>query len=76
MGDVYRARDTKLNRDVALRVLPAAFALDAGSLDLHPDGARFAVAAVPPDQVTAKQDKVVFLFNFFDELTRLAPAGK
>jgi hypothetical protein len=44
---------------------------------LHPDGERVAVAVV--GQATGaptKQDKVVFVFNFFDELRRLAPASK
>jgi hypothetical protein len=44
------------------------------SYDLHPDGTRFAVAALPAATEKAAEDKVVFVFDFFNELKRVAPA--
>jgi eukaryotic-like serine/threonine-protein kinase len=45
MGEVYRARDAKLGRDVAIKVLPEAFARDPDALDRFEREAR-AVAAL------------------------------
>jgi len=42
------------------------------SLDVHPDGSRLVLAAAPETQ-DVKRDKVLLVFNFFDELRRLAP---
>jgi hypothetical protein len=44
--------------------------------DLHPDGDRVAIAPVTETLPGAKQDHVTLIFNFFDELRRIAPVTK
>ena len=48
MGEVYRARDSKLGRDVALKVLPAAFAADADRMARFEREARLLAALNHP----------------------------
>ena len=43
--------------------------------DLHPDGKRIAAAAVP-DEAGVVRDQVVFVFNFADYLSTIAPGPK
>ncbi len=49
MGEVYRARDTRLNRDVAVKVLPASFAADAERLQRFAQESRAAAALNHPN---------------------------
>jgi eukaryotic-like serine/threonine-protein kinase len=44
--------------------------------DVHPDGERFALAPSAQAPVGAPLDKVVFIFNFFGELRRIAPVTR
>ena len=46
MGEVYLARDTTLNRDVAIKVLPQAFANDSERLARFTREARTLAATV------------------------------
>ena len=70
-GDSFKADKPRLWSEQAILQNQAGFR----SFDLHPDGDRIA-AAVPAGQPEEKLDRVTFIFNFFDELRRIAPASK
>src|ERR1700689_1489313 len=52
MGEVYRARDTRLDRIVAVKVLPAAFSADRDRLPRFEREARLASSLSHPNIVT------------------------
>ena len=74
-GDSFRAEKPRLWSEGRYLARPLR-TTSLRSFDLHPDGERFALAQVTETQTAAKQDKLVFIFNFFDELRRLAPVTK
>jgi len=55
MGEVYRARDSRLNRDVAVKILPATFARDPERLRRFQQEAQ-AVAALSHPNILAVHD--------------------
>ena len=54
MGEVYRARDTRLGREVAIKVLSAAFGLDGGRERLEHEAR--AVATLAHDRIVTLHD--------------------
>ena len=55
MGEVYRARDTRLERDVAVKVLPSSYAADADRLRRFEQEAR-TIAALNHPNILAIHD--------------------
>src|SRR6204780_5197975 len=52
MGEVYRARDTRLQRDVAIKILPSSFATDPDRLRRFEQEARAVAALNHPNLLT------------------------
>ena len=65
MGEVYRARDTKLDRDVAVKVLPPSLAGDPAALERFEREAKAIAALSHPN-----------ILSIFDFGTQAADAGK
>jgi hypothetical protein len=69
-GDSFRAgRPQEVSGEAVAPLRPAS---TMRYFDVRPDGPRFAIAPARTPSLV-KQDKVVFIFNFFDELRRIAP---
>ncbi len=58
------------------RYAPRGTSQSRGEFDLHPDGDRLALAALRGTPPVEKQNQLVFILNFFDELRRIAPRMK
>lgn len=67
-GDSFRAGKPRLQSDQRHQTRGPN-----RTFDLHPDGERFVLAPAAPATNGTKLDRAVFLFDFFDQLRRIAP---
>src|SRR6266436_5950873 len=76
MGEVYRARDTRLNRDIALKVLPEDFARDSARRQRFEQEARAVAALNHPNIVAIYDVGINFLVSELVDGQTLRAAGK
>lgn len=76
MGEVYRARDTRLNRDVALKVLPDDFVRDAARCERFEQEARTVAALNHPNIVAVYDVGENFLVSELVDGQTLRARGK
>src|SRR3954467_8888232 len=76
MGEVYRARDTRLNRDVALKVLPDDFVRDADRRERFEQEARTVAALNHPNIVAVYDVGENFLVSELVDGQTLRARGK
>jgi serine/threonine-protein kinase len=69
-GDAFQAEKPRVWSETPVQLRP----LTGARFDLHPDGERVAMA--PVSAATAGPTHVTLIFNFFDELRRMAPLTK
>jgi serine/threonine protein kinase len=86
MGEVYRARDVRLGRDVAIKVLPAAFASDDDRVARFRREAQVLASLNHPHiaaiygleesgEIRAPAEQINVVLNWFEELKARVPTN-
>jgi hypothetical protein len=75
MGEVYRARDTRLHRDVAVKVLPQSYAIDVetGRRRLEKEYVPADRAGLLPGSLLPSADGRVYVLQYARHLSEPYP---